>query len=393
VRQLFSWCLQISAGFSGRIGVGRNLYGIFTGLVRYIEHMNKLHYWVGHACAIGAATICTLIGQLMTPRFDIVNIAMVYLLAVVVIALCFSRSAAILSAVLCVLVFDFTFVPPQGTLTVNDAQYLLTFAIMLIVALVISILMESRRRQERQRAELELVADTERLRSALLASISHDLRTPLAVMTGASSTLAESGEKMSSSERTALAQSVYGQARDMAEQVSKILQMTRLEAGGIEVDFDWASISEIIGSAIARLSDRLAHHRVTVDIPNDLPLLRIDAALIEQALVNLLENAARHTPPGTQVQIRAQLMDAELVVTVEDFGPGVDARDLDRLFAKFERGRSDTGGVGLGLAICRAIMQLHKGKVWADNLPDGGIAFRFSLPLTDAPKAPDAETH
>ena len=363
--------------------------------MRYIRYMNKLQYWAGHACAICAAVICTLIGQLMTPRFDIVNIAMVYLLAVVVIALCFSRSAAILSAVLCVLVFDFTFVPPQGTFTVNDAQYLLTFAIMLIVALIISVLMENRRRQERQRAELELLADTERVRSALLASISHDLRTPLAVMTGASSTLAESGEKMSSGERTALAQSVYRQARDMAEQVSKILQMTRLEAGGIEVDFDWASIAEIIGSAMARLSERLADHRVVVDIPHDLPLLRIDSALIEQALVNLLENAARHTPPGTLVQIRAQCMDttSELVVTVEDFGPGVDARDLDRLFAKFERGRSDTGGVGLGLAICRAIMQLHKGKVWADNLPDGGIAFRFSLPLTDAPQAPDAETH
>jgi two-component system sensor histidine kinase KdpD len=353
--------------------------------------MKSHQLWVGYTCAIGASAMGTLIGLAMVPRFDIVNIAMVYLLAVVVSALCFSRGAAILNAVLCVAVFDFTFVPPQGTFTVNDVQYLLTFAIMLTVALVISVLMESRRRHDRQRAALERQADTERIRSTLLASISHDLRTPLAVMTGASSSLAESGDKMDSGERMALAQSIYGQARDMAEQVSKILQMTRLEAGGIEVDFDWASVAEIVGSVLARLSERLARHRVVVDLPNDLPLVRVDAALIEQALVNLLENAARHTPPGTLVQVRAQRMDRELVVTVEDFGPGVDARDLDRLFAKFEHGRADSGGVGLGLAICRAILHLHKGRVWADNLPDGGIAFRFTLPLEDAPRMPDAE--
>lgn len=354
--------------------------------------MRASYRWAGYACAIGAAAICTAIGHAMVPRFDIVNIAMVYLLAVVAIALCFDRAAAILSAALCVAAFDFTFVPPQGTFTVNDVQYLLTFAIMLVVALVISLLTENRRRQDRQRAELELQADSERLRSTLLASISHDLRTPLAVMTGASSSLAESAEKMSSADRAALAQSIYRQALDMSERVSKILQMTRLEAGGIPMEFDWASIAEIVGSVMARLSERLARHRVVVDIPGDLPLVRIDAALIEQALANLLENAARHTPPGTMVQIRAQRMDRELVVTVEDFGPGISARDLDRLFAKFERGKSDSGGVGLGLAICRAILRLHKGRVWADELPDGGVAFRFALPLADAPDMPAAES-
>jgi two-component system sensor histidine kinase KdpD len=354
--------------------------------------MNNAYPWIGYACAAGAAAICTALGFAMTPRFDIVNIAMVYLLAVVLVALSFTRGAAIASAVLCVAAFDFVFVPPQGAFTVNDIQYLLTFAIMLAVALVISVLIENRRRMDRQRAALELQADTERIRSTLLASISHDLRTPLAVMTGASSSLSESGERMSSRERTALAQSIYGQARDMSEQVSKILQMTRLEAGGIEVEFDWASIAEITGSVLTRLSERLAQHRVVLDIPGDLPLVRIDAALIEQALANLLENAARHTPPGTLVQIRAQRMGEELVVTVEDFGPGVDTRDLDRLFSKFERGRTDSGGVGLGLAICRAILQLHKGRVWADNLPDGGIAFRFALPLTEAPAMPAAES-
>ena len=202
----------------------------------------------GYACAAAAALLCTLIGFAMEPRFDIVNIAMVYLLAVVIMALTFSRGAAIASSVLCVAAFDFVFVPPRGTFTVDDVQYLLTFAIMLCVALIISGLMNNRRRQAEAQAALTLEAETERIRSTLLASISHDLRTPLAVMSGASSSLAESGERLSAAERTALAQSIYAQARDMSEQVAKVLQMTRLETGAIKLECDWVSVTEIAGA-------------------------------------------------------------------------------------------------------------------------------------------------
>jgi len=346
--------------------------------------------WIGYACAAGAALLCTLIGLAMAPRFDIVNIAMVYLLAVVVIALRFSRGAAILSSVLCVAAFDFMFVPPQGAFTVDDVQYLLTFAIMLAVALVISGLMAGGRRQAEARAALALESETERIRSTLLASISHDLRTPLAVMTGASSSLAEGGERLSPQERIALAQSIYGQARDMSEQVAKVLQMTRLETGGIALERDWAALPEIAGSVLARLSERLAHHRLMVDLPADLPLVRVDATLIDQALANLVENAARHTPAGTVVQVRGQHQGNELVVSVEDTGPGLPPGDPDRLFAKFHRGRTEDaiGGAGLGLAICRAIVRLHLGKVWAERIPGGGTAFRFTLPVEEAPRPP-----
>jgi two-component system sensor histidine kinase KdpD len=326
----------------------------------------------------------------MAPRFDVVNIAMVYLLAVVVIALRFSRGAAILSSVLCVAAFDFMFVPPQGTFTVDDVQYLLTFAIMLAVALVISGLMESARRQAEARAALALEAETERIRSTLLASISHDLRTPLAVMTGASSSLAEGGERLSPQERIALAHSIYGQARDMSEQVAKVLQMTRLETGSIALERDWAAIREIAGSVLARLSERLAGHRLIVDLPADLPLVRVDATLIDQALANLVENAARYTPAGTVVQVRGQHRGNELVVSVEDFGLGIDDHDIERVFDKFHRGASAGagGGVGLGLAICRAIVRLHQGKAWAERIPGGGTAFRFTLPVEEAPRPP-----
>jgi len=348
---------------------------------------------IGYACAAAAALLCTLIGFAMEPRFDIVNIAMVYLLAVVVMALTFSRGAAIASSVLCVAAFDFVFVPPRGTFTVDDVQYLLTFAIMLSVALIISGLMNNRRRQAQAQAALAVEAETERIRSTLLASISHDLRTPLAVMTGASSSLAENGERLAPAERIALATSIYTQARDMSEQVAKVLQMTRLETGAIKLDRDWIAVSETAGAVLSRLTERLAGHRLVVDIPGDLPLLRADATLIDQALTNLIENAARHTPAGTVVQVRAQAHENEVVISVEDFGPGIEDRDMERVFEKFQRGaqssgEGNVGGVGLGLAICRSIVRLHGGRVWAEKVPGGGSAFRMALPREAAPNAP-----
>lgn len=275
---------------------------------------------------------------------------------------------------------------------VDDVQYLLTFAIMLAVALIISRLVESARHQADAKTllEVEVEAETERIRSALLASISHDLRTPLAVMAGASSSLVEGGERLGAEVRNALAQSIFDQAREMSEHVAKILQMTRLETGAIKVDRYWAALGEIVGSVLARLDQRMSAHRVIVELPDDLPLVRVDAGLIEQALGNLLENSAKHTPPGTIVRVRAQRRADDIVVTVEDYGGGLSGRELERVFAKFHHGTVEGGGtdVGLGLAICRAIVRLHGGQAWAESVPAGGTAFRFTLPLETPPTVP-----
>jgi two-component system, OmpR family, sensor histidine kinase KdpD len=346
----------------------------------------------GYAWAAAAATLATLAGLAMRQRFDTVNIAMVYVLAVVLVALRQSRGAAIFTSLLSVAAFDLLFVPPHGAFTVEDAQYLLTFAIMVTVALVISGLTYRNRVQAEARARLAIEAETERVRSALLASISHDLRTPLAVMAGASSTLADRGERMGADERQALARSVFSQCREMSERVSKVLQMTRLETGTPELRRDWAALPEIVASVLRNLQEPLAGHPVGVELAADLPLVRVDAALIEQVLANLVENAARHTPPGTLVRLRAQVVASELVVSVEDHGPGLDEDDLERVFAKFQHGTFASGtGMGLGLAISRAIVALHRGRAWAQRIHGGGIAFRFSLPLEAAPAVP-AET-
>jgi len=357
--------------------------------------MNR--HWTGYAWSAGAVLLCTVVGWAMAPRFDPVNIAMVYLLAVVVVALRFSRGAAVACAAASVLAFDVLFVPPVGTLTVDDLQYLLTFAILLAVALVISNLTARVHSEAEAKAALAVAAETEQIRGTLLASISHDLRTPLAVMAGASSSLAEAGERMNREEREALARSVFHQAQELSEHVAKILQMTRLESGALALQRDWDSLAEIAGAVLARLRERLAGHRLIVELPRDLPLVRVDATLIVQALGNLLENAAKYTPAGTVVRLRAEQAAGKVVVSVEDYGPGLPDTDLERVFAKFQRGANaagsaqtegSAGGVGLGLAICRAIVRLHGGRAWAEQLPGGGSAFRFSLPLEIPPEAP-----
>lgn len=333
----------------------------------------------GYAWAVAAVAACTLAGMAMSPLFALVNIAMVYLLAVVVIALRFSRGPAVAASVLGVAAFDFFFVPPQLSLDVSDAQYLVTFSIMLVVALVISTLTEIVRR-----------AETERLRNDLLASISHDLRTPLAIISGASSSLLEKAEALPPEQRRALAQSIFEHSQQMAELIANVLQMTRLEYGALTPRRDWVALAEIAGSVLGRLRERLAAHPVALDLPGDLPLLRVDATLVEQVLANLLENAARYTPPGTPVTVRAQPRDGEVLVSVEDAGPGLPPGDAEALFAKFQRGAAEgaVGGVGLGLAICRAIVRLHGGRIWAERLPGRGTAFRFTLPMEEAPPVP-----
>lgn len=349
--------------------------------------------WRGYAWAVAAAVMATVAGLAIAPRFDLVNVAMVYLLAVVGVAMRYSRGPSIAASVLCVAAFDYVFVPPQGTFTVDDAQYLLTFAIMLAVAVVVSGLAGRVRRDAEERSRMAIETETERIRSTLLASISHDLRTPLSVISGASSSLAEGGERLAPGERASLARSIFERSSDMAAHVDKILQMTRLESNAIVIERDWASLGEIAASALARLGERLEGHRLLMELPDDLPLVRVDAPLVEQALGNLLENAARHTPPDTVVRLRAQPEGGEVVVSVEDYGGRLREADLERVFAKFQRGETEggAGGVGLGLSIVRAVARLHGGRAWAERLAGGGAAFRFTLPLEAMPAVPAEE--
>jgi two-component system sensor histidine kinase KdpD len=231
-----------------------------------------------------------------------------------------------------------------------------------------------------------VAAETESLRNTLLASISHDLRTPLAVIAGASSTLVNRGRDLDGASREALAQSIETKAREMSELVSNVLDLMRLESGQIALRRDWETLDDLVGSALARLQGRLAEHPVHIDLPSDVPALYVDADLIVQTLVNLLDNVAKYTAPGTPAHICAQVDYEAVLVTVDDEGPGLPATGRERLFDKFQRGRGEgtVVGAGLGLAICRAIVEAHGGHIRAGATPGGGARFQFTLPTRES---------
>ncbi|MFO0934651.1 MAG: ATP-binding protein [Planctomycetota bacterium] len=240
-----------------------------------------------------------------------------------------------------------------------------------------------------QRAELE--SRTERLRSALLSSVSHDLRTPLAVILGAATHLADRGDDLPLARRTSLAREIEREVDRLNRLVANLLSMTRLDAGAIRPSKEWQPLDDIVGAVAGRSERLLAGRPLVVDVPADLPLVPIDAVLVEQVLINLLDNVAKHTPPGTEVVVRARAPAAtEVVVEVLDRGPGLASGEVEAVFERFRRGADSAPGqgVGLGLAVCRGIVHAHGGTLTAANRPDGGAAFRFTLPL-DGPPPPD----
>jgi two-component system, OmpR family, sensor histidine kinase KdpD len=492
--------------------------------------------WDRYAYAGAITLLCTALAFLMYPHFELSNLVMIYLLGVTVAGLRLGRGPSAVTAVLNVAAFDFFFVPPRYSFAVSDVQYLVTFAAMLTIALVIASLTASVRQQTRvagarerrtallyamsrelavtrgisgmahvavrhiaevfqcqavvllpeaqgrlaypQEAALEssfrhadlavaqwvadharraglgsdtlpaapglyvplgderrtvgvlavlpenprrvllpeqshlletfagqialaierarlaemaeqstVAAERETLRNTLLASISHDLRTPLAVMAGAGSTLAQHGATLDESARLALARSIETKAREMSELVSNVLDLVRFESGQVALRRDWQTVDDLVGSALASSRERLAPRTVEVRVSPDLPPVWVDATLIVQVLVNLFDNIAKYTPPATQVTVAAIAgADADRVqVLVDDDGPGFPPGDPARLFAKFQRGAEEgtVAGVGLGLAICEAIVHAHGGEIRAQRRDGGGARLAFTLPTVE----------
>jgi two-component system sensor histidine kinase KdpD len=242
-----------------------------------------------------------------------------------------------------------------------------------------------RARLGEQAEAARVAANSESLRNTLLASISHDLRTPLAVMAGAGSTLAEHGAALDETTRRTLAQTIETRAREMSELISNVLDLTRFESGGPTLRHDWESIDDLAAVALERIQERLADHPMELKLPGDLPPVFVDASLVVQLFANLFDNFVKYTPPGTHGSVSATADGAFLRVVVEDEGPGLPPGDPARLFDKFQRGHSEgvIAGVGLGLAICRAIAQAHGGEISAGARPGGGARFEFTLPTTE----------
>ncbi len=522
---------------------------------------------IGYLWAAAACGATTLIATPLAPIFDLANIVMLFLLAVVGVAVRFGRGPAVLAAFLNVAAFDFFFVSPRMSFAVSDVQYLLTFAVMLVVGLITGQLTAGLRFEARvathratrsralfevardlssvllteqcveiaeraigrefhgrahvflldmnerlqlprsilcaprpvepsapqgdsskvakphllenepgldigtaqwaldhneaaglgtdtlpgsawlylplkapmrtrgvlalrpeqprlllvpeQRQQLETFAvlsaialervhyvevaqgatvqiESERLRNSLLSALSHDLRTPLAALYGLADTLVGSTPPLLP-QPLEIARAIGSEARRMNAMVNNLLDMARLQSGAVQLKRDWQPIEEVVGTALQSVGAALVGRHVRTDLAAGLPLISIDAVLIERVLANLLENAGKYTPPGSTVTIAARVVELNLLVTVTDDGPGLPAGREEALFEKFTRGEreSATPGVGLGLAICRAIVEAHEGRIWVESAglppPHSGARFCFTLPLGSPPSMPASE--
>jgi two-component system sensor histidine kinase KdpD len=312
------------------------------------------------------------------------NLSIVFLFAVLVSALRWGLGESIYAAALSILVYDFLFVNPVQTFIIASPQDVLMLLAFLMVAVLISNLTLRIRRQAQDMAQARVLAETERLRTALLSSVSHDLRTPLASIIGSATSLLSYGAEYDETAQIELLQTIREEAERLDRYVGNLLSMTRLESGALELRRDWADPGDLVASALAQIAARLSGHQVVVETDPDVPLVQVDFVLMEQVLVNLLDNAAKYAPPATTIQVSIGSADGTVQIAVADEGGGVPPQDLDRVFDKFYRvgrGDSQAESTGLGLSICRGIVEAHGGRVYARLKDDGsGTVFTVELP-------------
>ncbi len=278
---------------------------------------------------------------------------------------------------------------PRLLLVPEQRQQLETFAVLSAIALERVHYVEVA-----QQATVQI--ESERLRNSLLSALSHDLRTPLAALYGLADTLVNATPGLAGPPRE-LAQAIGSEARRMNALVNNLLDMAKLQSGAVQLNRQWQPLEEVVGSALAASASALGAHRIRTALPAGLPLVEFDAVLIERVLCNLVENAAKYTPAGSCITVGSRVQGSEMVVSVSDDGPGLPPGREEVLFEKFVRGEreSATPGVGLGLAICRAIVEAHHGRIWAEPAdgapPRPGVRFCFTLPLGTPPAMPGAE--
>jgi two-component system, OmpR family, sensor histidine kinase KdpD len=227
----------------------------------------------------------------------------------------------------------------------------------------------------------------------LLTAVSHDLRTPLTAIRGLAETL-ERGTELSAIERAEVASAIRNQADGLQQVVTNLLDLARMQSAGIRLNKEWHSLDEIVGSALSRLGPALSERRVCTDLPSDLPLLEVDASLIERVLINLLDNALKYAPADALILIGAKAVGDSLYFFFEDRGPGLPPGDPEQFFQPFVRGQKESSisGVGLGLALCRSIIEAHGGTIRAEAAQPSGTRFEIRLPLGSPPPIEEEKT-
>ena len=237
------------------------------------------------------------------------------------------------------------------------------------------------RKLEAEAQRTQLLQETDKLQKALLNSISHDLRTPLASIIGALDSVLEDWKVLDVHAQHLLLETAQGSARRLSQLVQNLLDMTRLEGGALHLNIVRCDVQDVIGTAIRQLGEAARQRQITVDVAAELPLVPLDFVLIVQVVANLLDNALKYSENLAPVQVGAQIAEGQLQVRISDRGKGIREEELDRVFDKFYRETSaGPPGAGLGLSICKGLVEIHGGRIWMERRPEGGTVAAFTLP-------------
>lgn len=315
------------------------------------------------------------------------NIMLLYQLGVLLIAIAAShRLYSIVSAISSVFLFNYFFVQPTFTLKAYEAGYPVTFVVMFLTAFISGSLAIQLKESAREREQAAVLIENERLRSAILRTISHDLRTPLTAISGNANNLLANEASFDAQTRRQLYTDIYEDSLWLIELVENLLSSTRLE-NGAALNFSAQLVEELIAEALAHIRPTEQQHSIEVAPMDELLLVRADPRLIVQVLTNLVNNAIQYTPPGSHIRLSAWREGAQVCLSVADDGPGVAPEAQEQLFRSFapgDRRRSDgRRGLGLGLSLCRAIIRSHGGEItFSENVPHGAV-FTFTLPAEE----------
>ena len=328
----------------------------------------------------------------------VLSLGVLYVFAVLPVAVGWGLAYAIPVSLASMLAFNFFFLPPLHTFALAEGENWFALAVYLVTGVVVSELAARARRraaeaEERERATAELAEKTveaEALRrsdaakTALLRSVSHDLRSPLTAIKAATEGLESTSARIGDAERAELLAAIRLEAERLDRLVANLLDLSRLEVGAVNTNPELWSVDELVGRALDALG--LDASRVTVSLPDEVPLVEVDAGQIERALVNLLENALKFSPGQARVAIAVDVLGEEVIVAVRDQGIGLETGDIESIFEPFQRGPGGSGrpGAGLGLAIARGFAQANGGRVWAAPAEPGAV-FSLSLPTVQAP--------
>ncbi len=334
---------------------------------------NKIYPYLA---SVGLVFIMTLLGEIAKRRLEPANIVMFYLLAVVIAAVRWGQGSAIITSILSVLAFDFFLVPPYLTFNVDDIEYLSTFAAFFAVGIIISTLASKAREQIIQR-------QTEKLHSALLNSISHDLKTPLVTITGALSALLEKNSNLYPQQIKELLTTAYGESERLNHLVNNLLDITRTESGVLRISKKPCDLRDFIGACFEQLKSRIGSRNIKIDIPKDMPEVFVDFPYMLKAFTNIIDNAFKYSPGGSPVEVVTSCAGNKVKIAVRDQGCGIPKEDLGRIFDKFYRVQSAENvlGTGLGLSISRNIIEAHGGHISAESILGKGATFIIELPI------------